>query len=95
MKKCFWCTDCGKSLRGEKAHDKNGDPYCDFCILKLAKRCVACQGPITARHTLYKKKPYHLDCFMCKKCRQPIGSKSFYETSLGDVLCESCAENFK
>ena len=88
---CFNCTECDISLTDIKPYDKNGDPYCGNCILKLGKRCHACQGPITSRHTIYKKKTYHLDCFKCTQCNYPIGNKPFYETSLKDLLCEACA----
>ena len=89
---CWICTDCRKPLSGKKAQEKDGEPYCHACILKFAKKCVSCQGPITSRHTIYKKKPYHLSCFKCTQCGIPIGNKSYYETSLNDLLCEQCAE---
>ena len=92
---CFVCSQCGTSLADVKPYDKGGDPFCGNCILKLAKRCNACQGPVTSRHTIYKKKTYHLDCFKCSQCSYPIGNKPFYETSLKDVLCEPCAKKFE
>lgn len=88
---CFTCAECGTKLQELKPYEKNGDAFCGNCIMKLAKRCHGCQGPITSRHTVYKKKNYHLNCFKCTQCNYPIGDKAFYETSLKDVLCEACA----
>ena len=88
---CFCCQDCNKPLKGGKVQEKHGSPYCSTCVLKFATRCAECNQPITAKHTLYKKKAYHIACFKCSKCGTPIGSASFYETSLEDVLCEPCA----
>ncbi len=88
---CFACAQCGKSLNGIKPYDKSGVAYCGDCIMKLAKKCHACQAPIVSRHTIYKKRAYHLNCFKCTQCSYPIGNKPFYETSLKDVLCEMCA----
>ena len=88
---CFQCTDCSKPLTGERASDKRGDPYCQVCVVKFAKICNVCKEPITSRHTIYRKKTYHLQCFKCTQCGIPIGKNNFYETSLNDVLCEPCA----
>ena len=88
---CFRCTGCNKILSGEKVLDKQGQPFCHECTTKSAKRCHACKGSITSRHTIYEGKTYHLNCFKCTECGASIGNRAFYKTSLRDVLCESCA----
>ena len=89
---CFICNGCKKPLTGEKVQERKGAPYCQVCVLKFAQRCVACNQPITSRHTVYKRQPYHIKCFKCSKCGIAIGSESFFETSLEDVLCQRCAK---
>ena len=89
--KCFCCRWCGKSLADTKASDKNGELYCPACLEKVARKCTACTKPITSKHILYRKKPFHPSCFKCTQCGFPIGSQPYYETSLDDVLCEPCA----
>lgn len=93
---CFRCSSCKKQLiqasrAGEKISEKDGSFLCESCSLKFAKVCAACKEPITSRHTVYKRKQYHLACFKCTQCGISIGKQSFYETSLNDVLCEPCA----
>ena len=88
---CFQCTGCKKLLSGEKVLEKQDQLFCQECTAKSAKRCHACRGSITSRHTIYDGKTYHLDCFKCTGCGTSIGSKTFYKTSLKDILCERCA----
>lgn len=90
---CFKCADCNKALSTDagKISEKHGKFYCESCVVKFAKICGACKEPVTSRHTMYKKKIYHLNCFKCTSCGIPIGTQSFYETSLNDILCEPCA----
>lgn len=96
---CFKCADCKKSLSIDagKVSENNGKYFCESCAIRFAKLCAACKEPVTSRHTIYKKKIYHLNCFKCTQCSIPIGKQSFYETSLNDILCEPCAgkNNYK
>lgn len=47
-KECFTCTNCTKSLAGERFTSKNEKPYCAECFGELfAKRCTSCAKPIT------------------------------------------------
>lgn len=88
---CFRCNGCGKILSREKVVDKQGQQFCQDCIARTAKRCYACKGPITSRHTIYQGHTYHLNCFKCTECGIAVGNKAFYQTSLMDILCERCA----
>lgn len=89
---CFQCSSCEKHLSGgEKLSEEQGHLFCQSCALKFAKVCESCHEPISGRHTIYKKKMYHLNCFKCTQCGIAIGKQSFFETSLKDVLCEPCA----
>ena len=90
---CFTCTGCKISLVGQngKVKDKNGEPFCQSCIDKIAKKCFKCRGLITSRYTVYKDQPFHLRCFQCNKCGKSIGNGEFFETSLGEIFCPRCA----
>jgi hypothetical protein len=47
-KECFTCTNCTKTLAGERFTSKNDKPYCAECFGELfAKRCTSCAKPIT------------------------------------------------
>lgn len=88
---CFSCTDCDKSLTGEtKVKDNNGQPICSDCYQKLTKKCFNCRGPIITRYTVYKGKPFHIECFKCNLCGSSIDGSDFFETSLNEVLCSKC-----
>ena len=91
---CFVCTDCRQPLVGQstKVKEKQGEPYCQNCIMKTYSKCFKCRGPITSRHTVYNGHPFHLQCFQCNKCGKTIGSGEFFETSLGEILCSRCAD---
>ncbi|CAF0850871.1 unnamed protein product [Adineta ricciae] len=91
---CFKCSNCHKLLENEKllcAH--NGEPLCVECNDELfAKRCYECKKiiPSSERGTIVADKPYHEKCFVCVKCRRPIGTKTFYKGPSG-FLCVNCA----
>lgn len=89
---CFKCADCDASLLGGKVKEKNGQPFCQSCYLKGARKCYRCKGPITTRHTIYKGEPFHIECFKCNLCGSSIANNEFYETSLKEILCISCAQ---
>jgi len=73
----------------------NLKPYCVACNDELfAKRCHKCGKPITQNTTfpVVDNKAYHPDCFLCVKCRRPIGSKKFYKDQRGFV-CGNCGNS--
>lgn len=91
-KECFVCSVCKQNLVGaSKVADKNGQPICQECKLKEAKKCFRCNGPITTRHTVYRGQTFHIECFKCNLCGSSIDNSEFYETSLNEILCAKCA----
>ena len=89
---CFRCSGCDKILIGEKSvKEKNGEPICHDCCLKVSKKCCRCKHPITSRHTLYKGFLFHVECFKCNLCGSSIDNAEFFETSLNEILCKKCA----
>lgn len=90
---CFKCTGCGCLFdAGSKVKEKEGKPYCQQCAAEFATKCASCQNPITGKHTVYNRQPYHIECFRCTKCGACLGKGTFYEVSDGTVLCTRCAD---
>ena len=93
---CFCCAYCDRPLVGEnvKVKEREGRPICEDCVLRSAKKCFRCHQPITAKHTVYHERLFHLDCFTCNICGSSVaGAKSeFFETSLNEILCYQCAK---
>lgn len=90
---CFVCVGCGESFthsENTKIKEKNGEPCCQQCVLKLAKKCFKCHEPITSRHTTYKNRPFHLKCFTCNICSRSVANSEFFESNLGEILCTRC-----
>ena len=47
-RECFTCTNCSKSLAGQRFTSRDDKPYCADCFGELfSKRCTACSKPIT------------------------------------------------
>ena len=47
-RECFTCTNCQKSLAGQRFTSRDDKPYCADCFGELfSKRCTACSKPIT------------------------------------------------
>eukprot|EP00731_Ephydatia_muelleri_P032074 Em0023g581a len=90
---CFKCAGCGCCFDGgSKVKEKEGRPYCQQCAAEFGLKCASCLNPITGKHTVYNKQPYHLECFTCSKCGVSVAKGAFYEASNGTVLCTKCAE---
>lgn len=89
---CFNCSNCDANLVNEsKVKEKDGRLICHECYLKTAKKCFHCKAPITSRHTVYKNRLFHIECFKCNLCGSNIEGGDFYETSLSEILCAKCA----
>ena len=47
-RECFTCTNCTKTLAGQRFTSREELPYCADCFAQLfSKRCNACSKPIT------------------------------------------------
>ena len=89
---CFTCSECGQALANSsvKVKEREGRIVCQDCILKTAKKCFRCRQPITSKHTIYKEKSFHMECFTCNKCGSSAAISEFFETNLGEILCYEC-----
>ena len=53
-RECFTCTNCTKTLAGQRFTSREELPYCADCFAQLfSKRCNACSKPITGRLKTY------------------------------------------
>jgi len=92
--RCFKCCDCHVSLVDHPFAFKNERLYCADCHdNNFAARCDGCGGLFKAgmKKFEYKGKQWHEQCFCCKVCLQPIGSKSFIPRDQ-EVVCVPCYE---
>ena len=49
-RECFTCTNCSKTLAGQRFTSREEHPYCAQCFAQLfSKRCTACSKPITGK----------------------------------------------
>lgn len=90
----FCCLGCDKHLRGKPYHEKDGQLTCEKCYDKTkATKCQKCKEPIgiNAEKLSYKGSSWHVECFICKRCREPLAEDKFFQIS-GDLLCGECVE---
>ncbi len=106
-RECFCCSNCNQSLAGQRFTSKDEKPYCANCYGDLfAKRCVACDKPITGESYIYiytyigiggtkfisfEERHWHNECFTCAQCTTSLVGKGFITDST-DVLCPECAK---
>lgn len=91
---CFNCADCRSSLVDKPFALKNERPFCADCHDKnFGLKCDACQNIFRAGMKKYefKGKQFHEQCFSCKVCRQPIGTKTFIPRDQ-EAVCIQCYE---
>lgn len=91
---CFCCAFCDCSLTGEntKIKEREGKPICQDCVFRSATKCFRCAQPIVGKHTVYRDRLFHLECFTCNICGSSIAQSEFFETSLNEILCYKCAK---
>ncbi|XP_044752555.1 prickle planar cell polarity protein 3-B isoform X7 [Coccinella septempunctata] len=95
-RECFTCTNCSKSLAGERFTSREDKPYCAECFGELfAKRCFACNKPITGiggtKFISFEDRHWHNDCFFCAMCRTSLVGRGFI-TDQDDIICPECAK---
>jgi paxillin len=75
----FQCQGCKKSLGTEPFHYKDAtSQYCEPCYVNnLSPACIACEKPITGRHTYWNGTPFHLECFTCTRCDAKVSCLFF------------------
>jgi len=54
--------------------------------------CAQCGGSILGEIIQAMGKTYHPEHFCCSSCREPLGTRNFYEQS-GSIFCEPCFQD--
>ncbi|KAG9335314.1 hypothetical protein JZ751_005363 [Albula glossodonta] len=94
---CFVCNTCKKGLANVRFTAHEDKMYCVDCFkTSVAKKCMACQNPITGfgRGTQvvnYEGNSWHEYCFNCKRCSLSLANKRFVLHG-EDIYCTDCAK---
>jgi len=97
-RECFTCTNCTKTLAGQRFTSRDDLPYCAECFAELfSKRCTACTKPITGKGGLgstkfvaFETQAWHNDCFFCAQCKISMVGKGFIQDG-DNIICPECA----
>jgi len=85
----FVCAnpECGVELMGIGFVEEEGSLYCEKDYERyLAPRCGKCGNAIVGEVVNAMKDTFHMNCFLCVQCHQPIGTGSFHIED-GKVYC--------
>ncbi|MGH0150234.1 UNVERIFIED_CONTAM: hypothetical protein FKN15_047425 [Acipenser sinensis] len=91
---CFKCAQCSKALVEKPFAAKDELLLCTDCYSqKYSSKCFTCKKTIMpgSRKMEYKGNSWHETCFLCHRCQQPIGTKSFIPKDNG-YFCVPCFE---
>ncbi|XP_062926122.1 four and a half LIM domains protein 2-like [Mobula hypostoma] len=91
---CFKCAKCGHSLAEKPFSTKEDSLLCMECYSdEYSSKCFTCKKTIMpgSRKVEYKGNIWHEACFVCERCRQSIGTRTFI-TKENNSYCVSCYE---
>uniref|UniRef100_A0A3P8TAS9 Four and a half LIM domains 5 n=1 Tax=Amphiprion percula TaxID=161767 RepID=A0A3P8TAS9_AMPPE len=91
---CFKCAKCSRSLVEKAFAAKDDLLLCTECYAHdYSSKCSTCKKTIMpgSRKMEYKGNSWHETCFLCHRCQQPIGTKSFIPKDTG-YFCVPCFE---
>ncbi|XP_044781661.1 four and a half LIM domains protein 2 isoform X1 [Bubalus bubalis] len=91
---CFHCSRCRGSLVDKPFAAKEDQLLCTDCYSQeYSSRCQECKKSIMpgTRKMEYKGSSWHETCFICHRCQQPIGTKSFIPKD-SENFCVPCYE---
>ncbi|OCT92468.1 four and a half LIM domains protein 2 [Xenopus laevis] len=91
---CFHCFQCKKSLVDKPFAAKDEHLVCTECYSnEYSSKCNECKKTIMpgTRKMEYKGNSWHETCFICSRCQQPIGTKSFIPKD-NQNFCVQCYE---
>lgn len=84
----FNCDHCHSSLAEGGFVEEKGNLYCAHCYEDMfAPTCFSCQQKILGKVTNALKQSWHVSCFVCTACQQPIGGSTFHMED-GQPYCE-------
>ncbi|MBN3284217.1 PDLI5 protein, partial [Polyodon spathula] len=84
----FTCAHCKTSLADTGFVEEKGSVYCEHCYEKFfAPTCGRCQLKILGEIINALKQTWHVHCFLCTSCHQPIRNNVFHLED-GEPYCE-------
>uniref|UniRef100_A0A087YKS1 PDZ and LIM domain 5a n=1 Tax=Poecilia formosa TaxID=48698 RepID=A0A087YKS1_POEFO len=84
----FNCVHCRTSLADIGFVEEKGSVYCEHCYEEFfAPTCSRCQAKILGEVINALKQTWHIYCFMCAACQQPIRNNTFHLED-GEPYCE-------
>ncbi|KAM9858480.1 PDZ and LIM domain protein 5a isoform 3-T3 [Aulostomus maculatus] len=84
----FNCAHCRTSLADIGFVEEQGSVYCEHCYEEFfAPTCRRCQTKILGEVINALKQTWHVSCFLCAFCQQPIRNNTFHLED-GEPYCE-------
>ncbi|XP_037387264.1 PDZ and LIM domain protein 5a [Pygocentrus nattereri] len=84
----FVCVRCGECLSERGFVEDEGSVYCTQCYeLYLAPTCPRCSYKILGEVINALKQTWHVYCFLCVSCQQPIRNDTFHLQD-GEPYCQ-------
>ncbi|CAK6973840.1 PDZ and LIM domain protein 5a isoform X5 [Scomber scombrus] len=84
----FNCVHCHTSLADIGFVEEQGSVYCEHCYEEFfAPTCSRCQTKILGEVINALKQTWHVYCFLCASCQQPIRNNTFHLED-GEPYCE-------
>ncbi|XP_051924595.1 PDZ and LIM domain protein 5a isoform X2 [Hippocampus zosterae] len=84
----FNCVHCCTSLADIGFVEEQGRVYCEHCYEDFfAPTCSRCQAKILGEVINALKQTWHVHCFLCASCQQPIRNNTFHLED-GEPYCE-------
>ncbi|XP_042365498.1 PDZ and LIM domain protein 5b isoform X2 [Plectropomus leopardus] len=84
----FNCAHCHSSLVDGGFVEEKGQVYCERCYEEfLAPTCSRCNHKILGEIMNALKQTWHVSCFVCVACQQPIRGNTFHMED-GQPYCE-------
>ncbi|XP_051907729.1 PDZ and LIM domain protein 5b [Hippocampus zosterae] len=84
----FNCAHCRSSLADRGFVEEKGQVYCEHCYEQFfAPTCALCQQKILGEIMNALKQTWHVSCFVCSACQQPIRGNMFHMED-GQPYCE-------
>ncbi|XP_043559655.1 PDZ and LIM domain protein 7 isoform X1 [Chiloscyllium plagiosum] len=84
----FTCNQCKMTLTEGGFFEEKGSVFCGKCYEnKHAPNCAKCKQKIVGEIMHALKQTWHVKCFNCTACKNPIRNKAFYMEE-GQPYCE-------
>ncbi|XP_010893962.1 PDZ and LIM domain protein 5b isoform X2 [Esox lucius] len=75
----FNCSHCRTSLVESGFVEERGTVYCAHCYEEFfAPTCTGCKQKVLGEVINALKQTWHVNCFLCASCRQPIRNNTFH-----------------